>query len=143
MNNKRQRSSNLTDQDIERILGVLDGWSGKLTWTLLIDEIEKRLKEHYTRQTLASYNRIQSTYTLVKERLKDEDAEKLNATPQSMAVLIQQNKRLEAEVARLHHENNALLTQFVTWSRNAYMRGLTIYDLNKTLPLPPRNSDEE
>lgn len=142
MNNKRQRSSNLTDHDIERILGVLDGWSGKLTWTLLTDEIENRLKEHYTRQTLASYNRIQSTYTLVKERLKDEIAEELNTTPESMAVLIQQNKRLEAEVDRLHRENNELLAQFITWSRNAYMRGLTIDDLNKPLPLPPRNSDE-
>ena len=142
MKNKRQRSNNLSDQDIERILGILDGWSGKLTWSLLIDETEKRLKEHYTRQTLAGHNRIQSTYTLTKERLQDERETQLNTRPQDVAVLIQQNKRLEAEVARLHHENNELLAQFVTWARNAYMRGLTIHDLNKVLPLPPRNSDE-
>jgi len=48
-NLKHSRSENLTDELIERIVEILDGWSEKLTWNKLIDEIEFRTKNRYTR----------------------------------------------------------------------------------------------
>ncbi len=39
----KRRARNLDDQAIERIIGILDGWSGKLSWDLLVDSIERYL----------------------------------------------------------------------------------------------------
>ena len=46
------RAKNLSDDAIGLIVGMLDGWSGKLTWDLFIDVIERRLRVRYTRQAL-------------------------------------------------------------------------------------------
>lgn len=38
-----RRGKNLTDDAIEQIVRLLDGWEGKLTWEALIDAIVTRL----------------------------------------------------------------------------------------------------
>jgi len=41
--------------------------------------------------------------------------------------------RLERENERLKRENAELLKQFVVWQYNTHIRGLSDYELNKTL----------
>lgn len=36
---KTKRSRNLGEQDVHTIVGLLDGWSGPLSWNLLIDAV--------------------------------------------------------------------------------------------------------
>lgn len=62
----KNRAKNIDDQAIRVILGVLDGWSGKLTWELLIDAIEQRIHVCYTRQALDRHTRIKMAYQAVK-----------------------------------------------------------------------------
>lgn len=64
---KRERSENLTDDSINKIVDILDGSSGSLTWNSLIGEIKQRLKNEYIRQTLDKRTRIKSAYDSAKE----------------------------------------------------------------------------
>lgn len=129
---QHKRADNLTDDNIEKIAGILDGWSEKLTWDKLIDEIEFRLNTRYTRQALSKHQRIKAAFQLTKERVSGE-SETLPSMSIEVAMMIQKLKRIEAENDRLHHENQNLLAQFARWAYNAYSKGVTIDDLDKPL----------
>jgi len=131
-NSKHTRSENLTDENIEKIVKVLDGWSGKLTWNKLIDEIYIRIKNKYTRQTLAKHQRIKDAYDLTKNRVST-DVKELPNMSSEVAILIQRTKRLEAENDRLNFENEVLLAQFARWAYNAHSKGVTKEMLDKPL----------
>jgi len=130
---KRERSKNLNDDSIEKIVEILDGWSGSLTWDSLITEIELRLKDKYVRQTLAKHTRIKSAYNLTKKRISDEPDAKNNDSVE-IQVLQQIIAKLEAKNARLNRENQDLLAQFSKWAYNSYTKGVSKADLNKPLP---------
>ena len=70
---KQTRAKNLDDTDIKKIVEILDGWTGKLTWELLIDAVELRLHNRYTRQTLHKHERIKKAFELRKAALSDGD----------------------------------------------------------------------
>lgn len=57
-----RRAKNLSDEDIARIVGILDGWSGRLTWQSLLDAVERHLFTRYTRQALHKHTRIQQAF---------------------------------------------------------------------------------
>lgn len=130
---KRVRSKNLNDDNIENIVGIIDGWSEKLTWDNLIDEIEVRSKNRYTRQTLANYTRIKSAFVGAKQRILNSTNNK-NTSPFEREVLEQRLERLEAENTRLASENHDLLTQFARWAYNAHAKGISKKELDKPLP---------
>ena len=65
-------SRHLNEHDIERIVELLDGWKGKLTWELLCDACERTINTRPTRQTLAKFQRIAGAYKAVKERGREE-----------------------------------------------------------------------
>lgn len=130
------RAKNLDDEDIARIVGILDGWSGSLTWDALIDSIEKHLFVRYTRQALHKHVRIRDAFTLRKKTLSSEKprSPKAASSPE-LELAWQRIDRLEAENKRLELENTRLLEQFVRWAYNANTRGLDANFLNQ--PLPP------
>lgn len=134
INTASKRSKNLTSETIDAIVKILDGWSGKLTWELLIDEVSKRLHQTYTRQTLSSYERVKGAFQLQKGRLPylREKTKKLY-DPVDIAES-QRNARLIAENARLELENQRLLEQFARWAYNAHTQGISEEILNKALP---------
>lgn len=143
MRKMRKRAPNLTDADLEAIVGILDGWTSRLTWDGLIAEIKVRRRAEYTRQALHQHERIRLAYSSAKKRLdgKKPDTE----TPKPIAaaegvMLLQRNARLEAEVARLKLENARLLEQFHVWAYNAFQRGLDIEYLNTPLPHVDRDT---
>ena len=80
---KRERSKNLTDTDIEKIVDITDGWSGKLIWDDLISEVELRLGERYTRQTLAKHTRIKYAYDSTRKRNQNSGDKKKKNTLES------------------------------------------------------------
>jgi hypothetical protein len=130
---KRERSKNLNDDTIEKIVEILDGWSGSLTWNNLITEIELRLKDKYVRQTLAKHTRIKSAYHSTKKRISDEPATKSKDSVE-IQVLQQVIAKLDAKNARLNRENQDLLAQFARWQYNSYVKGVTKEELDKPLP---------
>ncbi|AEI75786.1 hypothetical protein CNE_1c04210 [Cupriavidus necator N-1] len=139
----KSRARNLGDEDLEAISRLLDGWDGKLSWELLIEAIETRLKARYTRQALSQHARIKLAFQLTKERLtgqprsKQQGSAGLGAT--EAQALLERYQRLEGENARLKAENERLLEQFVVWAYNASNRGLDARFLSQPLPRVDRD----
>lgn len=133
-------AKHLTDNDVEQIVGVLDGWRDKLTWEALCDACLPEIGSKPVRQTLMKFTRIKNAFNACKKRLK-EDIPELRAPP-SMRVAIERIARLERENERLKRENAELLQQFVVWQYNAYIRGLSNHELNKPLPGIDRGQTE-
>ena len=67
----RKRGRNLTDNDVNTILKIIDGWTGPLMWSLLIEELEKRVHSHYTRQALHRHERILHAFQEKKVSLRN------------------------------------------------------------------------
>ena len=133
---QKQRAKNLDDNAIEGIVGILDGWSEKLTWEALIETIQARCRVQYTRQALHQHERIKQAFRVTKDRLSSAPVS-LKSFPLSgleVQALTERFKRLEAENSRLKLENERLLEQFVVWAYNAHIRGLDLEFLNRPLP---------
>nr|WP_269806379.1 hypothetical protein [Pseudomonas monteilii] len=112
----------------------MDGWSGKLTWDLLILSVARRLRGTYTRQTLHKHERIRRAFILRKQTLSTTVGVKKASSPE-LQVANERIARLEAENQRLRMENDRLLEQFVRWAYNAYIRGLDEQFLSRPLPI--------
>lgn len=134
MTHRRSRSKNLDDQAIEQIVHILDGWSGKLTWEALIEEISLRLRTRYTRQALHNHVRIKDAFAGRKKVLAVREIEEVEVESPELQHALQSIARLEAENERLKSENNNLLEQFVRWAYNAATRALDEKFLNQPLP---------
>lgn len=129
------RAKNLSGSDVAKIVEVLDGWSGRLSWELLIDAIEKRLFSRYTRQTLFKHGRIKDAFSLRKASLAlSADKPSKSASSPEMQVAMDRIERLTAENERLTAENDRLLEQFVRWTYNAGNRNLDQSYLDQPLP---------
>jgi len=124
----RVRSRNLGDKDIRCVVQILDGWSGPLTWNLLIDEAFIRLYFRYTRQALHKHERIRIAFELRKKSLKRSGT----SSPGSLKDQI--ISRLKNESQRKDVEIERLLEQFSRWAYNASTRGLDEKFLNRPLP---------
>lgn len=133
-----KRAKNVDDKIIEEIVGILDGWTSKLTWELLIEAVAKRLRCTYSRQALHEHERILSAFQLRKKTLAARQGKSPKPAAQrsieEVELLIARNERLAAENARLNAENMRLLEQFTLWAYNAHMRGLTKEFLSQPLP---------
>ena len=131
----KQRSRNLSPEDVEQIVGLLDGWGGSLTWKGLIESVERRLYFRYTRQALHAHQRIQDAFKLCKERLARGTRKRGEKhVSQEMRLLLERLARRDAEVERLKAENLRLMEQFVIWLYNAQIRGVGQAELNRPLP---------
>jgi hypothetical protein len=122
----------LSDHDVEQIVGILDGWTGQLSWDLLCGACKPVLGAVPARQTLYRFARIGEAFKATKLRLKNGPTE-MKAAP-SMRVAMERIARLTVENERLSRENNHLLEQFVVWQYNAHIKGLSDADLNRALP---------
>jgi hypothetical protein len=137
---KRLRTRNLEDDDIADIVALLDGWSGKLSWELLIEAIERRKHARYTRQALHRHERIGQAFSLRKAALSEGEGTTARASSPELQMALDRITRLEAANARLTAENQRLLEQFVCWAYNAHTRGLDHAFLSR--PLPAVNRDQ-
>ena len=130
----QKRAKNLDDADIKQIVEILDGWSEKLTWELLIDAIELRMHNRYTRQALHKHERIRNAFELRKAGLAHGDGEMQVVRSPELQKSLERIARLEVENKRLVSENEQLLEQFARWAYNAHTRGLDNRFLNQALP---------
>lgn len=127
----------LRDADFEAIVEILDGWTDRLTWELLLDRVEMRLKRRYSRLTLERKPRIVEAFRLAKSRSATKPECRVPSSPEAQVIA-----RLRAENERLTIENHRLLEQHTTWRYNAALKGLTLSDLSRPLPQLDRGRDE-
>jgi len=137
---RHKRSRNLDDAAISEIVGIFDGWTGPLSWKILIEAIEELTRVRYTRQALNNHARIKLAFSLRRESLQAAGvAMRVSAKTPEVDASLQINARLETEIDRLKAENTRLLEQFVRWSYNANNHGVREEVLNR--PLPDVNRD--
>lgn len=142
---RKARSPDLTDELIEAIVDILDGWSGKLTWELLRTRVRDALgsKYDYSRFTLCEHTRIKKAFDLRKMAV----AERTGDGPriprdERLRGAFEQIERLKAKVARLSKENDSLLEQFLVWAINAQRNSVPMDVLSKPLEKPHREQSK-
>jgi hypothetical protein len=143
MASTKSRARNLDDSAIEKIVQILDGWNGKLSWELFIVQIEKVTHNLYTRQALDKHGRIKDAFIARKVALGGRDRTLFENKSPEMQLAQQRIARLEAENERLNNENTTLLNQFIRWAYNAHSRGLDQTFLNSPLPSVNRERSDK
>ncbi|MGR5517537.1 hypothetical protein ACPV5H_19265 [Vibrio harveyi] len=133
-------AKHLTDTDISNVCELLDDWptDSKLTWDRLVEAVAHDYRLTTTRQTLQKQPRIKLAYSEVKT-LVSGNSPKANAVrnrhlPSSLKAAADQLEKKERTIKRLEAENRQLLEQFHTWLYNATQHGITIEQLNESLP---------
>jgi hypothetical protein len=139
------RSKNLTSADVDQIVGILDCWSGKLTWELLAEAVERRLYARYTRQALDKHERVKTAFRVRKDALlqtKDLGALTPTGSPE-LDASAQRIARLEGENERLQAQNQHLLEKFARWAYNAHTHGLAEALLEQAMTPVDRDRTEQ
>lgn len=137
-----QEIKNLTDEDVEAVCKIIDGWPAgeKLTWDALVEGIEKQLYRSWSRQALDRHTRIKQAYTLKKKYIKKRPAKSDEHLPPAVRKANEVIRRLESENERLTLENKMFLEQFIRWSHNAEAKGISVDILNTPLTKNHRGS---
>lgn len=137
---RKTRAPDLTDERIKEVVDILDGWTGKLTWDLLLAAVEKAIGIRYSRFTFAEYPEIANAFSFKKDRLRGTKPGG-RGEPRDARVrdALEQKQRYQDKAERLEQENLLLLEQFVTWATNAERKGVTMAMLNAPLPKPKRD----
>lgn len=91
----------LSSQQVRKIEGLIQGWTTKLTWDLLLQRIETDLGIKTTRQTLNTYMSIKTMFQDRKQALRGKPTEALLRYTKQDVDMAEQIKRLQAD-------NNAL-----------------------------------
>ncbi|MCD4505768.1 hypothetical protein LQR30_16870 [Chromobacterium piscinae] len=130
----KKRAENLNDKIIEKIVRILDDWSGpRLTWELLIKKVFIELGILYTRQALSNHVRIKAAVYAKKQQLLKGGLQEMRMKDSEQQLI----DSLKSEIKRLKRENNALLEQFNRWVYNGYLRSLDKFMLDfMNQPLP-------
>lgn len=143
---RRIRGKNIDEATVQIIVGVLDAWSGKLTWELLTQALLPLIGHKYTRQTLSKVGRVALAFETHKKRLNESfqpaTESDLEFNPE-LYILSQQYERLKAENYRLRAEITAFRETFTTWAYNAAIRGLSGEYLNTAIPKVDREQTKE
>lgn len=141
---KKSRAPDLTEERLNVVIDKLDGWTGKLTWDLLLNAVAEATGDLYSRFTFAEYPQIADAFALKKDALrgtwKGEPGQPKDAR---VRAAIEQADRYRFKVERLERENQLLLEQFVTWAVNAERKGVTMDMLNAPLAKPDRDRSKE
>lgn len=140
----RKRGRNIDDATEEAIIGILDGWRGKLSWDLLREAVFTQVGHLYVRQALDANERISAAYKAHRTRLRGstQDAPSRDMSPE-VRILHELNERLKAENVRLLAENRAYIETFTNWAYNASNRGLTNEYLNMPIPQIDKEQTKE
>ncbi|KJG12890.1 hypothetical protein [Photobacterium iliopiscarium] len=129
-------AKHLTDKDISNVVEVLDDWptDSKLSWDRLVEAVEHEYKFKTTRQTLQKQNRIKTAFQEVKSLVSGKVPSNKPKLPPSLKVAAERLEKQQREIERLKRENQQLLEQFQVWLYNAYRHGVTIDQMNESLP---------
>lgn len=129
----------LTENDVEtlvRTIGTLD----VATWNAVVRLAKQRLGHPYSRQALSRHARIGTALSARREQLRN-SGERRRPRPgtDAEAALLERIDALEAELARVKAENEAMMTRFAVWSYNTHVLGIP--DERLDAPLQPVDRD--
>jgi len=127
----------ITEDNLPKVLSILDKWRGKLTMDLFRQEVAKELGlESVDRGTLYAYGEIKAAFQMKKDKLRlisDDNPDK-EAT---IEMLLKEKAEDKSKIERLEDKLNKYKEQFVRWQNNLYlMPGVDLDRLNKELEAP-------
>ncbi len=125
----------ITEQNISKVVKLLNTWKGKLTWLLLCEKVSTMLEvDNVTRQALSSYKDIQEAYSTRKEQLRNsnETSKQINTNTE---YLLNQIDSLEAELAIANKTIENYKQRFVRWQYNAYQHGIRVESLDDAVEM--------
>ncbi len=125
----------VTEENIVRIIHLINTWNGKLTWDQLCHSVSETLKiSNVTRQTLSSYKEIQTAYSQRKNLLRNKDSsyQRVNT---NIEFLINQISTLESELSIAQKTIEQYKQLFVRWQYNAYIHGIRIESLDDAIDM--------
>ena len=132
----------LTDDDIEVLVRVI-GTLAVASWDAVVRLARHRLGHAYSRQALSKHPRIRTALSARKEQLKRErPGRRPRPKTDTEAALLERIDALEAEVARLKADNEAMMAQFAIWAYNTHVLGIPDHRLDAPLQTVDRNYSE-
>lgn len=132
----------LTDDDIEVLVRTIDTIA-LATWEAVVKLASQRLGHAYSRQTLSRHPRIRTALATRKEQLKRErPGRRPRPKTDTEAALLERIDALEAEVARLKADNEAMLAQFAIWAYNTHVLGIPDHRFDAPLQTVDRDYSE-
>ena len=87
----------LSSQQLRKIEGLIQGWTTRLTWDLLVQRIETDLDINITRQTLDTYLSISIAFKNRKQALRGKPTEALKKFTKGDLDMASQIEKLNAE----------------------------------------------
>lgn len=130
----------LTDDDVRRIVNLLKNWKFDLTWDLLVKACSHSLNIQTTRQALNRKIQIKEEFGIRKRSLKTGTDE--TARPNSINSAHERINRLTKRVKELEYQNTRYQEMFKRWQYNAESRGVDKDTLNRPMPRPSFDSEE-
>ena len=129
----------LTEDDIEVLVRTIDTLA-VVTWDAVVKLARQRLGHAYSRQALSRHPRIRTALAARKEQLKRKrPGRQPRPKTDTEAALLERIGSLEAQLARLKADNEAMMTQFAIWAYNTHVLGIPDHRLDA--PLQPINRD--
>jgi hypothetical protein len=123
------RSPNLKPEAVEKILQLIDGWEGRLTWRSLVEAIRVRFGATYSRTALHYHPRIQNAFSRRRQKVSAPSTPRLTYTQHLRATLAKERER----VRRSEADYDRLMEQTLTIITNAGLRGLSEEDMLRPL----------
>ena len=128
----------LTEDDIDILARTIDTLA-VATWDAVVKLARQRLGHAYSRQTLSRHPRIRTALAARKEQLRRSQPRRPRPKTDTEAAFLERIDSLEAQLARLNADNEAMMTQFAIWAYNTHV--LDIPDHRLDAPLQPVNRD--
>lgn len=123
----------LTDDDVDRILGLIEAWKYDLKWDALVKACEISLGIKTTRQALDRKQKIKDAFQMYQRTQKLDLSDVSAARPNDINTAHARIAGLVKKVKRLEYENAALKEKFLIWQYNAEQRGMTEERLNRPI----------
>lgn len=130
----------LTDDDVRRITDLLKNWKFELTWDLLVKACSNILDIKTTRQALDRKVEIKEEFGIRKRSLKTGVDE--TARPNSINAAHDRINRLTQRVQELESQNTRYREMFKLWQYNAESRGIGKDILERPMPKPSFDSED-
>jgi hypothetical protein len=122
----------------KRIVDMLLGWKGKLTWPLLMVDINKEFGGNWRYQSIAKHEDLQALFTATQKRTRAEGDKKAAGKlrkPVDATVTVLQN-RIEFLERETEHQKAAIATleaRLNRWRANAVLNRFPVSKLDEPL----------
>lgn len=116
----RVGNDGLSTEQIQAICNLIMHWRGKLTWTSLVNKIEKDLNISISRQALNGYFIIKREYQNRKQELRDgiKEGESCTQSKQSERALLEKIEAQQRKIDSLERQLDQQLDQLKTFILN-------------------------